>query len=288
MAGRGETGQYNGEHSLIINDRHNNVRDTHLDWHLVPTGILAVEPPEVKTKIVENPGGDGIIDLTEAVAGYPLYGQRQGSWDFYILNGWYSWDVLYSEILNFLHGKQLSVRLTDDNDYFYRGRMTVNGRKSDKSHSQITLDYDFEPYKLSRWTSVSPSWPWDKFVFSRDTISRGIFYNLDASSNGNAARVYTFTGRQVGRKPTTPVFRILSGQVTYIRLFNEELNPTGGLASTSLTMTPTGTNMDSKEAGCYHFLDMIFTGFRENNKLTVSFKGSEDARVSIEFRPGML
>ena len=269
MAGRGETGQYNGEHGLIINDRYKNVRDTHLDWHLVPTGILAVEPPSVKTKIVENPGSDGVIDLTEAVTGYPQYGQRQGSWDFYILNGWYSWDVLYSEILNFLHGKQLSVRLTDDNDYFYRGRMTVNSRKSDKDHSQITLDYDFEPYKLSRWTSVSPSWSWDKFVFSRDTISRGIFYNLDASSNGNAARVYTFTGRQVGRKPTTPVFRIL-------------------LASSSLTMTPTGTNMDSKEAGCYHFLDMIFTGFRENNKLTVSFKGSEDARVSIEFRPGML
>ena len=288
MSGRGETGQYNGEHSLIINDRHKNVRDTHLDWHLVPTGILAVEPPSVKTKIVENPGSDGVIDLTEAVSGFPIYGQRQGSWDFYILNDWQSWDVLYSEILNFLHGKQLSVRLTDDNDYFYRGRMSVNSFKSDKSHSQITLDYDFEPYKLSRWTSVSPSWSWDKFVFSRDTISRGIFYNLNASINGSAARMYTFTGRQVGRKPTTPVFRILSGTVTYIRLFNEELNPSNGLYTANLTMTPTGSNMDSQEAGCYHFLDMIFTGFRENNVIKVSFKGSPDARVSIEFRPGML
>lgn len=284
----GQTGQYKGEHGIIISDRHNNTRDSNIDWHLVPTGILSVKPPTVKTKIIENPGSDGVIDLTEAVAGFPLYGNRQDSWEFLVLNDWTSWDLLYSDILNFLHGKEVSVRLTDDNDYFYRGRLEVDAYASDKNNSKITLNYDFEPYKLSRWTSVSPSWSWDKFVFSRDTISRGIFYNLDASTNGSAARMYTFTGRQVGRKPTTPVFRILSGTVTYIRVYNEELNPSGGLYTANMNMTPTGTNMDSQEAGCYHFLDMIFTGFRENNVIKVSFKGTSDARVSIEFRPGML
>lgn len=284
----GQTGQYHGEHGIIISDRHNNTRDSYSDWHLVPTGILSVKPPTVKKKIIENPGSDGVIDLTEAVAGFPLYGNRQDSWEFLVLNDWTSWDLLYADILNFLHGKEVSVRLTDDNDYFYRGRLEVDGYASDKNNSKITLNYDFEPYKLSRWTSVSPSWSWDKFVFSRDTISRGIFYNLDASTNGSAARMYTFTGRQVGRKPTTPVFRILSGTVTYIRVYNEELNPSGGLYTANMTMTPTGSNMDSQEAGCYHFLDMIFTGFRENNVIKVSFKGTQDARVSIEFRPGML
>ena len=214
MAIRGQTGQYNGEHGIIISDRNNNVRDSHLDWHLVPTGILTVVPPAVKTKIIENPGGDGVIDLTESVSGYPHYGQRQGSWEFLVLNDWFSWDQLYSDVLNFLHGKQLSVRLPDDNDFFYRGRMTVDEYSSDKDNSKLTLNYDFEPYKLSRWTSVSPSWSWDKFVFSRDTIRRGIFYNMDASTKpNNNSRMYTFTGRQIGFKPVCPVFRVLSGTV---------------------------------------------------------------------------
>lgn len=286
MAIRGQTGQYNGEHGIIISDRNNNVRDSHLDWHLVPTGILTVVPPEVKTKIIENPGGDGVIDLSESVSGYPYYGQRQGSWEFLILNDWFSWDQLYSDVLNFLHGKQLSVRLTDDNDYFYRGRMTVNEYSSDKDNSKLTLNYDFEPYKLSRWTSVSPSWSWDKFVFSRDTIRRGIFYNMDASTKpNNNSRMYTFTGRQIGFKPVCPVFRVLSGTVTFIKVVNDEL---GISMYAKGSYSSTGSNMDSQEAGCYHFLEMILSGFRENNKNTVYFQGSADARVSIEFRPGML
>ena len=55
-------------HSITIGDK-----NTWDDWHLIPTTRPLFAPPGVKKNIVSIPGGDGSLDLTEALTGRPTY-----------------------------------------------------------------------------------------------------------------------------------------------------------------------------------------------------------------------
>ena len=130
-------------HSITIGSR-----NTWDNWHLVPTSRPLVEPPSVRTNYIDIPGASGSLDLTEALTGYPTYNNRSGSWEFLVMNGYRSWDVAYSDIMAYLHGKKLRAVLDDDPDYYYEGRFSVNGWSSDKNWSKITINYNVGPYKI--------------------------------------------------------------------------------------------------------------------------------------------
>lgn len=151
-------------HSITIGEK-----NTWDDWHLIPSSRPLFNPPPVKTNYVEIPGGDGIIDLTTALAGRPVYGNRTGSWDFYVENGFRNWYDLYSEIMVYLHGQKFQAILEDDPDYYYEGRFDVNAWKSDPQFSRIVINYNVGPYKLNIAGS-GDKWLWDPFNFITGVI----------------------------------------------------------------------------------------------------------------------
>ena len=126
-------------------------------------------PPAVKTRFVEIPGGNGSLDLTVALLGRAVYKNRTGSFEFIAENGFKEWSVLYSEITNYLSGKRLRAILEDDPDYYYEGRFAVNEWKSEANWSSIVIDYDVKPYKKSI-VSSGDDWLWDTFNFETDVI----------------------------------------------------------------------------------------------------------------------
>lgn len=144
-------------------------KNTWDDWHLIPSSRPLFNPPPVKMNLIEIPGGDGVLDLTNVLAGRPLYGNRTGSIEFYVENGFKDWAILYSEIMTFLHGQKMRAILEDDPGYYYQGRFSVNAWKSDKERSVITIDYSVDPYKHSANVSDA-DWLWDPFNFLTDTI----------------------------------------------------------------------------------------------------------------------
>lgn len=151
-------------HSITIGNK-----NTWDDWHLIPATRPLFNPPAVKTNMVNVPGGDGKIDLTNVLAGRPTYDNRVGSWTFYVENGFKDWSVLYSEIMVYLHGQELKAILEDDPAYFYVGRFSVNQWKSDQNWSQIVIDYDVGPYKKEVMNTGS-DWLWDPFNFETGVI----------------------------------------------------------------------------------------------------------------------
>ena len=151
-------------HSITIGDK-----NTWDDWHLIPTSRPLFNPPSVKTTLVSIPGGDGSLDLTEALAGRPTYENRTGSWTFAVENGFRDWAELYSEVMAYLHGKELIAILEDDPNYYYKGRFAVNGWKSNKDYSEITIDYNVGPYKKSVH-ATGDDWLWDPFNFETGVI----------------------------------------------------------------------------------------------------------------------
>lgn len=151
-------------HSITIGNK-----NTWDDWHLIPATRPLFNPPTVKTNMVNIPGGDGVLDLTTALAGRPTYNNRTGSWTFYVQNGFKDWSALYSEIMVYLHGQQFRAILEDDPAYYYEGRFSVNQWKSDQQWSQIVIDYNVGPYK-KEINNTGFDWLWDPFNFETGII----------------------------------------------------------------------------------------------------------------------
>lgn len=152
-----------------------NGKNTWDDWHLIPASRPLIAPPKVKTNYIDIPGADGTLDATDVHTGYPLYENREGSNEFYVMNGYGDWASKYSEIMNYLQGRKMKVVLEDDPGFYYEGRCSVNEWRSEKDWSKIVIDYNVYPYKLE---SVAPGdtgwWLWDPFNFETGVI-RGYY-----------------------------------------------------------------------------------------------------------------
>lgn len=136
-------------HSITFGDK-----NTWDNWHLVPTSRPVFNPPKQKIKTLEILGGNGIIDLSESLTGYPLYENREGSFEFVVMNGYKPWQEAYSDISDYIHGRKMRAVLEDDPYYYYEGRFSINAWKSDKNNSFITIDYNVAPYKRRIVNSV--------------------------------------------------------------------------------------------------------------------------------------
>lgn len=93
-----------------------------------------LSPPSPKTYTVDIPGGNGKLDLTEALIGDIVYGNRKQEFIFYAINT-ENFEKLKTEVSNFLHGQAFYYQMTMDPEYTYHGRFTV----SSYSHSKYTV-----------------------------------------------------------------------------------------------------------------------------------------------------
>lgn len=137
-------------HSITIG-----TMNTWSNWHLIPSSRPLVSPPPVNEKMIEVPGRNGMLDLTEALTGAPTYGDRTGTWEFYVMHDyWSDWVTCYSTIMNYLHGKRLRVVLEDDPNYYYEGRLSVQNWNSPKDYSKIIIEYKLGPFKTHSSTGT--------------------------------------------------------------------------------------------------------------------------------------
>jgi predicted phage tail component-like protein len=130
-------------------------KNTWDDWGLIPSSRPKFAPPQQKTSTVDIQGGDGVIDMSESLTGFPVYNNREGSFEFYVVmdcpqNQSKKWIDIYEEISGYLHGKNFTIVLDDDPDWYYEGRLSVNDWDSanDGTGSTITINYSVKPYKL--------------------------------------------------------------------------------------------------------------------------------------------
>ena len=113
--------------------------------HLIQQSI-EVGPAEPKTNLIEMPGGNGSIDLTEALGTGVVYKDRKIKWIFALYPG-DQWAEKRSAISNALNGKRLHITSDDDPGWYYDGRISVADHKSDNRLYQITVEATCAPYK---------------------------------------------------------------------------------------------------------------------------------------------
>lgn len=133
-------------HGVIFGDKH-----TYRDWGLITKDRPDISPPSPKLKLIEVPGSDKIIDLTESLTGKVHYEMRTISFSFTVMAERDRWPALYSEILNYLHGKSIRIIMDDDPNYFYTGRVMVGNLEPDRKVATLRMEAMVDPYKRERF-----------------------------------------------------------------------------------------------------------------------------------------
>lgn len=151
-------------HSVTFGDK-----NTWDDWRLIPTSRPLFNPPALKERYVDIPGADGLLDLSTIFVNRPIFSNRQGSLEFLVEDQDTPWEVIYSRIANYLHGRHHRAILEDDPNFFYEGRFKLNQWRSNPSFSTITIDYSVGPYKKSVIGTLD-DWLWDTFDFEYGII----------------------------------------------------------------------------------------------------------------------
>ena len=128
-------------HDVIFN----NEISAYEDWNIVLTKI-ELPPPEPKTMSVEIKGADGEIDLSEVLTNDIKFKNRIIKLTFEVMDDTQYYSIT-SEMAKYLHGKKMTVRLSNDEDYYYTGRTFINSWECVKRKGIIVVSVDADPYK---------------------------------------------------------------------------------------------------------------------------------------------
>lgn len=136
-------------HSLIFVDGAV-TRHTWDNWHLIPSSRPVISRPSPAYKMVDIPGMDGQLDLTDYLIGRPTYSNCSGTFQFYVANEkvYGDWASRKSEISGFLNGRKMRMFLEDDPQYYYEGRFYLSGWNPGAAFSTVSIDYQVLPYKF--------------------------------------------------------------------------------------------------------------------------------------------
>ena len=208
---------------VMFGDKH-----SYRDWGLILKSRPVISPPKPKTVYVNLPEADGQIDLSESLTGDIAYGTRTISCEFNVIDARSRWSTLYSDIMDYLHGRRMQVIFDEDPVYYYEGRFQVDSWKSDKRTSTIAISGTVDPYKLEKVSSLD-NWLWDPFCFETDNARDWKGFVVDGLLS------VPIVG---SRRPVVPEFivRNTSGKMALIWGDEVYLLPTGTTRIPTLTI----------------------------------------------------
>lgn len=219
---------------------------TERDWGLKLLSIY-IPMPKPKTQLVDIPGGDGSIDLTE-LNGRPAYNDRDGiELVFDIMDGDYkTWYLKYSEFADSVHGKKAKMVLDDEPDHYYMVRLELDGKKTNPVYGTITMSGSAEPFKYDLLASNEP-WQWDSFNFQTGVIRT--LMDIEITSTNKKV---TILGAGIDNPPVFVVtqannLKLTYGGRTYTLKVGRNRFPAVRVGKEDVTLTFSGTGKLSVE-----------------------------------------
>lgn len=106
---------------------------------------MELKPPEPKTVYVSVPGGDGVLDLTEAATGDVAYSNREQA---FVFDATGDFEAAKTRVSNMLHGRRLEYTVPGDPGYTYKGRFAVEEYEEARAgRGRIRIAVSADPYK---------------------------------------------------------------------------------------------------------------------------------------------
>lgn len=147
------------------------------DFHLIPAKKCVVQPPTEKVITLDVPGMSGQADLSHAVTGYPVFYEREGSWEFYSDLEYNRIWTAYQDIKRKLAlqcQQNVKVILDDEPTFYYKGKVWMGTQPASASQqTKFTLNYRFYPFKYLV-KPLEEDWLWDDFNFETDLAPQKI------------------------------------------------------------------------------------------------------------------
>ena len=225
------------------------------DWGFALGNNNYISDPEMETNYIDVPYRDGLIDVSTAMTGRPVYKKRQLSFELGGKSERLFWDSLISRLRNNIHGRICQITLDNDPTHYWRGRVYLQNFDRFRELGTFTLNIpNAEPYKYNKLTSTD-SWLWDPFNFLTDMITTANAWNISGSGTFSVP---------AGYMPTVPTFVV------------------SNLVGSSISMT-TGGQTYSLTSGSNKFPEVMVNG---DNAVEFSFTGT--AKVQIVYRGGSL
>ena len=188
-----------------------------------------VGTPEPIVRLIEVPGRPGKLDATLALNGKVNYSTRSVKAVFHIRDITQdAFLTLVSDLLKLYNGTESKLVFSNDPNWYYKGRFTVNPEKSNPVTATITLECaEAFPYKL------------ESVTVEQSISSSGYVYCTGKDYNG-AVTIYSSTAMSVTFSGTT--YQLKAGN-NYI----PEIHFSSG--SNSLRFVGTGTVRVTYERG---------------------------------------
>lgn len=145
--------------------------DSYSDLNLV-LNSKEIEAPSPKTETIDIPGGDGELDFTEYF-GEVKYKNRKITLNFTSLESRDNFLEHFSRLQNLLQGQKFKITFSDDSNFHYVGRVTINKWTANKSLRTFAATVNCEPYKYKQ----------SKTIIVKNIITSGTYsyFNLKKS-----------------------------------------------------------------------------------------------------------
>lgn len=162
---------YKIEHGVTFINEEGAEKHTFTDFGIYPKTKGMPSPPEVQVEFIDVPGMDGRLDATQALDGIVHYMDRNYEQSFLIVDPEADWHSIYSNVLNFLHGRKMRAVFDDDPIWYYEGRIEVGEPEPNEvGYITIPIRGTLKPYKYSVIDSTDEDWLWDPFDFETGVI----------------------------------------------------------------------------------------------------------------------
>lgn len=170
------------------------------DWGLAIGNNNYIGTPELEENYIQVPGMDGVLDMTEAVTGRPIFKSREIKVNFGGLRERQSWDSVISDMRNKIHGQKIKLTFDNDPDYYWIGRAEIVDFDRSRDLGTFTLSLpNADPYKYDI-NSSADDWEWDPFNFETGLIRYIGNVTVDGSITVNIPP---------GKMLTAPVFNVI-------------------------------------------------------------------------------
>lgn len=130
-----------------------NDKDSYTDFNLI-LKPKSIPFPIPKTNYVSIEGRDGDLDLSNALTDDVKYENINYSLEFYLNKERTDWITALNTISTYLHGKKVQIKLSEDPNWYWNARITLNDFESDKNIGLIVLDCNLEPYRIKTTDTV--------------------------------------------------------------------------------------------------------------------------------------
>lgn len=261
------------------------------DWGLYLTEPVAVSAPEPNTYMVEVPGRNGSLDLTESTIGTVTYQDREIEFPFLCRKKRKDWNKIYSKVMNEVHGRQCEITCSDDPDYTYEGRVTVDKWDADGTMAFPTLRATVRPFKTEkteREYAVELSETSEKTV--RLSGVRNDMYELNSGSGDARKTVIVFGSKNVRSvdwglyKSLTVVYDKKAGKKTSITVATTGMSA-GHLEQTQMTQHSWTLEKENTKITWGGIYKITVTGDVKNVKIYATLQANATITVEGSAKP---